>query len=230
MRRIYIFIIVVPFLICLLIGCDAIFHRNIDEGHIIFEITYPETKVGDVMVSMLPSEMILRFKGNKTAGELVAGMGIFKTTLIANPNTKVVYHLLKLMNQKYVVKSDSSEIKDLYSELPPMKIIKTEETREIAGYSCKKAIITFEGNVKEEFSIYYTDDISIVNSNWCTPFHDIAGVLLEYEVRKYNYRMKLTAIEVVKGEVDNSYFEIPDDYESIAKEEMDKIFEGFKEI
>ena len=118
MRRVYILIVLVPFLICLLVGCDAIFHRNIDQGHIVFEITYPETEVGDLMANMLPNEMILRFKENKTAGELVAGMGIFQTSLIADPNTKAVYQLLKLMNQKYVVRSDSSEIKDLYSELP----------------------------------------------------------------------------------------------------------------
>ena len=57
------------------------FHRNINEGHIVFEISYPETEVGDLMASMLPNEMILRFKENKTAGELVAGMGIFQSHL-----------------------------------------------------------------------------------------------------------------------------------------------------
>ena len=111
-----------------------------------------------------------------------------------------------------------------------MAIIKTNDTKEIVGYTCKRAIVKFEGNIKEEFSIYYTDEISIANSNWCTPFRDITGVLLEYEVRKYNYEMRLKAVEIVKEEIDNSYFDIPDDYESIGKEEMDKIFEGFKEI
>ena len=134
------------------------------------------------------------------------------------------------MNKKYVVKSDSTEIKGLYSELPEMQVVKTNETKEIIGYKCKRAIVKFEGNIKEEFSIFYTEEISIANSNWCTPFHDIKGVLLEYNVRKYNYEMKLEAVEIVKEEIDNSYFEIPDDYEIIGKEEMDKIFEGFKEI
>ncbi|HIA36187.1 MAG TPA: hypothetical protein EYN89_05475 [Flavobacteriales bacterium] len=223
-------ILTVPFIICLLSGCDALFHRNIDEGRIVFEISYPKTEIGDVMASMLPSEMHLRFKDNRTAGELVAGMGLFQTSLIADPNTKVVYQLLKLMNKKYVVKSDSTEIKGLYSELPEMQVVKTNETKEIIGYKCKRAIVKFEGNIKEEFSIFYTEEISIANSNWCTPFHDIKGVLLEYNVRKYNYEMKLEAVEIVKEEIDNSYFEIPDDYEIIGKEEMDKIFEGFKEI
>jgi len=230
MRQVFVIFVVISFLICLLVGCDTIFHRNIDEGQIVFEITYPETEVGDVMASMLPSEMTLRFKDNKTAGELVAGMGIFQTSLIANPKTKIVHQLLKLMNQKYVLTSDSSGIKSLYSELPEMKITKTDETKEIAGYHCKKAIVIFEGDVKEEFNIFYTDKINIKNSNWCTPFLEIDGVLLEYEVRKYNYRMKLKAIEVIKEDVADSFFEIPNDYESISKEEMDKIFEGFQEI
>ncbi|MFH1319100.1 MAG: hypothetical protein ABII90_00390 [Bacteroidota bacterium] len=218
------------FLIISLTGCDAIFKRNIKEGIIVFEITYPETDAGDLMASLLPNEMILKFKNNITVGEFNAGMGIFKTSLIAYPDRKEIAHLVKIMNKKYVLLIDSTEINDLYSELPEMKIELIDETKVIAGYKCKKAIVTFKDKIKDEFSIYYTNEIDIKNPNWSSPFHEIDGVLLEYQLRKYNFEMRLTAKEVKQSKIDSSDFDIPSDYKMITQDEMDEIFEGFKEI
>ena len=224
------YLLLIPLTFTILSGCDTLFHRNITEGMIEFEISYPETAAGDLMAGLLPREMILKFKNDKTIGELSAGMGVFKTALIADPETRMVHQLLKIMSKKYVLELDSNEIRDLYGELPVMKVHFTDETREIAGYKCHKAIVTFKNNIKEEFSIFYTNDIGIKDSNWCTPFNEISGVLLEYHVRKYNYDMKLTAIKVSRAEVDDVDFSVPADYEQISQDEMDKIFEGFKEI
>ncbi|PCH92025.1 MAG: hypothetical protein COB85_08595 [Bacteroidetes bacterium] len=157
-------------------------------------------------------------------------MGVFKTALIADPSTRIVHQLLKIMSKKYVMELDSNEIHQLYGELPEMKVHFTDETKEIAGYKCHKAVVTFKNNIKEEFNIFYTDEIDIENSNWCTPFNEIKGVLLEYHVRKYNYEMKLVATKVTKADIDANDFVVPSDYEQISQDEMDKIFEGFKEI
>ena len=218
-----------PVLIFGFMGCDSLYHKSISEGVIEFEITYPETDAGDLMASLLPSEMTLKFKDNKTIGEL-SSMGIFKTSLIAYPDSKKVAQLVKIMTKKYVLMLDSTEVKDLYSELPEMTIHFVDETKEIAGYKCKKAIITFKNNIKDEFSVYYTNDIEIKNSNWYTPFYEIDGVLLEYQVRKYNIEMRLTATRVTNSTVDDSEFEIPPDYNKITQEEMNQIFEGFQDI
>ena len=223
-------ILIVFIFVSLFCGCDKIFQKNIKEGFIDFKITYPEIEASNVMAGILPHEMKLMFKENKTSGEFTAGMGIFKITLITYPETKIVYQLMKLMSKKYAIKIDSSDLKSLYAELPEMTVKLVDETKIIAGYKCKKAMVTFKNNIKEEFSIYYTDEIGLVNSNWCTPFHEISGVLLEYQVRKYNFEMKFSAINVVKEKIDDSVFELPSDYELISQEEMDKIFEGFKEI
>ncbi len=229
MKRSWLLTFFLPVLIIGLAGCDSLYHKSISEGVIEFEITYPETDAGDLMSSILPNEMTLKFKNNKTIGEL-SSMGIFTTSVIAYPDSKKVAQLVKIMTKKYVLMLDSAEVKDLYSELPEMTIHFVDETKEIAGYKCKKATITFKNNIKEEFSVYYTNDIGIKNSNWCTPFHEIDGVLLEYQVRKYNIEMRLTAKSVMKSVVDDSEFEIPPDYDTITQEEMSDIFEGFQAI
>ncbi|MBL4656597.1 MAG: hypothetical protein JKX73_01255 [Flavobacteriales bacterium] len=229
MKLVYLFFL--PCIFVFFSGCDAIFHPDIKEGYILFEITYPETDAGSLMAGILPNEMTFRFKEDgRTVGSLTAGMGVFKTELMAFPETKTVFQLVKLMNQKYALKVDSSEIESLYAELPEMKIHFVDSTKVIAEYECKMAIVTFKDNIKEEFSIFYTDDIALHNSNWCTPFHEIKGVLLEYQVRKYNYEMRLTATTVKPEQIDEQFFVIPEDYEEIDQNGMDKIFEGFKEI
>ncbi|MBN4072183.1 hypothetical protein JYT14_00480 [Flavobacteriales bacterium AH-315-E23] len=228
MKRIYISLL--PLLLFFLSGCEHMFHDHIEEGYIEFEITYPETDAGSIMAGILPNQMILRFKDDRTVGTLSAAMGAFRTEMMAFPETKTVYQLVKIMNDKHALRVDSNEIESLYAELPEMKIQFMDSTKMIAGYECKKAIVTFKDNIKDEFSIYYTDDIDLFNSNWCTPFHEISGVLLEYQVRKYNYELRLTATRVVKEKIDESYFVIPDDYVEIDKDGMDKIFEDFKEI
>ncbi|MBL4754049.1 MAG: hypothetical protein JKY52_10715 [Flavobacteriales bacterium] len=226
----HLYISLLPLLLIFLSGCDTLFHEDIKEGYIEFEITYPETDAQSIIFNILPTEMILRFKDDRTAGSLSAAMGAFQTEMLAFPETKTVYQLVKIMNDKHALRVDSTEIESLYAELPEMKIHFVDSTKLVAGYKCKKATVTFKDNIKEEFSIWYTDEIDIANSNWCTPFHEISGVLLEYQVRKYNYELKLVATNVVKEEIDESYFDIPKDYVEIDQDGMDKIFESFSDI
>jgi len=228
MNRLY--IIFLPLFILFFSGCENIFKSNVEEGLIEFEITYPETGAGDLMAGILPNQMILRFKDDRTAGSLGTPMGIFKTELLSFPETRTIYQLVKLMNQKHALRVESNDIESLYSELPEMKIHFVDSTKEVAGYECKMAVVTFKDNIKEEFSIFYTDEIDLENSNWFTPFHEIRGVLLEYQIRKYNYELRLTATKVISKEIDESYFVVPDDYVEIDQNGMDMIFEGFRDI
>jgi len=211
-------------------GCKSIFYKDVSEGVIEFDITYPNNEAGEIMAAFLPDEMILKFKDNKTAGTFAAGMGVFKATMISDPQTKTVWQLFKVLKEKYVHEFDSTQITSIFTDLTESKITFVDETKEIAGYTCKKAIVTFKDNIKEEFSVYYTNDIDIKNSNWFTPFHEIDGVLLEYQVRKYNYEMRLIAKEVKSEEVEDAAFEIPEGYLDVGANEMERILDQYKNI
>jgi hypothetical protein len=90
--------------------------------------------------------------------------------------------------------------------------------------------VTFKDNIKEEFNVYYTNDIDIKHSNWFTPFHEIDGVLLEYQVRKYNYEMRLVARDVKREDIGDNEFEVPDGYINVGAAEMNEILEQYKNI
>lgn len=182
----------------------------------------------DIMfASMMPKNMKMKFKDNNTVNELKTGAGVFQTKFINQSKNKQLIHLVKLVNSKYGLILDSTEIYESYAKQNDgMKIEKTQETKEIAGYKCYKAKITFD-HPENNFDVYYTTEIEIKDPNWCTPFHEIEGVLMEYQLENYNILMRLTAESVSFEEIDAGEFEMPDDYEQISQKEMEEKFLDF---
>ncbi len=179
------------------------------------------------MASLAPSKMSLKYKDDKTCMEISAGMGLFFTTVISNPETKTLTQTVKLLNKKVFHVFDSQAIEKEVAKMPAITIEQTTETKEIAGYKCKKAIVKFNDNSHPPFSIYYTDAIKIADANWNSPFKQIDGVLMEYQVDKYGMEMKFTAKTVNKIEVDDATFESPKDYKEVSQKELDEMFQAF---
>jgi hypothetical protein len=103
----------------------------------------------------------------------------------------------------------------------------------IADYECKEAIATLYGDSIETFTIYYTDQIRLKEPNWFTQYAGIAGVLMEYQVERYDLCTRFTAVKVLKQEIENDIFEVPDLYEDLEEDEMtikmQEIFNNFSE-
>lgn len=182
----------------------------------------------DIMLaSMMPKSMKMKFKDNNTVSELKTGAGVFQTKFINQSKEKKLIHLVKMVNSKYGLILDSAEIYDSYAKkVDGMRIEKTQETKEIAGYKCYRAKVTFN-HPENNFDIYYTNDIKIKSPNWCTPFHEIDGVLMEYQLENYNILMRLTAENVSEQDIEESEFKMPDDYEEISQDEMEEKFLDF---
>jgi GLPGLI family protein len=102
----------------------------------------------------------------------------------------------------------------------------TSETKEIAGYTCKKAIITIPEE-DQELIVYFTEELGSGAINFDNPqFKDINGVMLEFEIPNQNFTMKLEAVSVEKKNVPESDFTIPDGYQIKTKEELQQMFGG----
>ena len=201
---------------------------KISEGIIEYEITYPRIAQDDIfMLGMMPKEMKMKFKNNNTIGELKTGAGVFTTKFITNNNERNLFHYLKLVNKKYGLILDSADIYGSYAKKPDdMKLIPSDSTKVIAGYTCKRMDVAFSDSTKN-FTIYYTNEIEIKDPNWCSPFHEISGVLMEYNFTQFNIEMHLTARSVTAVDLSNEEFAIPADYEKISQAEMEEKFTDF---
>ena len=200
----------------------------VNEGKIVYALSYPQFEDDNIFTSMFPSEMTFKFKNSNTKNELKTKMAIFSTSLLANNKEKKVTHLVKIANKYSGLEMDSMEIMEEYGKKPVgMNIIPTEKTKEIAGYTCNHALVTFESDSTKNFDIYYTNQIGIEDPNWCTPFHEVSGVLMEAKVNKFNIDMHMVAIQVVAEEYSEDEFIIQQEYQPITVAEMADIFQSF---
>lgn len=208
-------------------GCSPSDEKYISEGIIEYDAVVVDQS--SPMASVAPDKMTIKFKDNKSYAEVTAGFGLFSTSFIANPENLTTIQLVKLFNKKFAHIADSVAINKEKSVSPKIKITPTKETKIIAGYKCKKVIISFEDTVQSSNSLYYTDEINFKNPNWnVVPFYELEGVLMEYQVKRYGLEMKFTAKSVTKTSIEDDLFELPNGYKLISQEEMDQLFQGFQ--
>ena len=227
-RVLFISILTVLALLVMLFGCENFTTSKISEGTIEYAVTYPPGNQDNFMTSMLPATIKYNFKNNEASVDLEISMGIVSTSLIANLNKKQVMQTLSVMGKKFAVVMDTNGVKKMLEKEPKRKITFLKETKQIAGYKCEKAHIDFEADSIKDFDVYYTKDINIQDPNWSSPFNEIKGVLMEFQIQKYGVEMILTAKNVIKRDIEDGHFELSPDYKLISIEEMDQMFTDMK--
>lgn len=213
------------FSILIINGCKHDDGKFISEGSI--EYAASVLDMSNSMASMAPSKMLIKFKNNKSIVEMSAGMGLFSTSFVSDPETKTLTQMVKLLNKKFVVYQDSNSIKK-ENESYKFEIKPTNETKIICGYKCQKAIVHITESEVEapDFTIYYTKELNIKDPNFSNPFQAIDGVLMEYQLKKFGLEMKFVATKIAKEAVDDKDFEVPTDYKKITPKELDELFQG----
>lgn len=200
----------------------------ITEGKIIYDLTYPKFTEDNIFTSMFPSEMLFKFKDNNSKNELKTKMNVFSTILLASNEKKTITHLVRIANKYSGLVMDSVEIMEEYGKKPDgMTITKTDSIKEIAGYACKHAHVSFKNDSAKAFDVFYTEEIGIEQPNWCTPFHEINGVLMEATVNQFNIDMHMVAREVVKESFPDEEFMVTKEFQPITVTEMADIFQSF---
>lgn len=207
------------------IGCQPTDEKFISEGSIEYAASVVDQS--NPMANMAPSKLTIKFKNNMSCAEMSAGMGLFSTSFIADPEKKSLIQLVKLLNKKFSMVMDEADLKK-ENELFNMEIIPSKETKMIAGYKCQKATVHYKAGDFPNFDIFYTKDLNIKNSNFANPFYMIDGVLMEYQMTKFGLEMKFTATAVKKEDIDDSVFQLPADYKLISKEEMNTMLLGLQ--
>lgn len=194
-------------------------NEKIEQGIIEFKIDYPTIAENDILLEFLPTQMEFIFKDNSYRNNIVAGMGLFSTSFINNQETKSITQTVKMLNNKYV---STLQTEDLINDpnFRNLEIEFLEDEKEIAGYNCKLARITVHGDSVWTYDAYYTKEIGIDYPNRLTPFDKIDGVLLDYQIIKYNTHMHFTAEEVIPKEINGQIERIDEGYETVTSEEL----------
>jgi len=185
-------------------------------------ITYDIAVEGDIDPSkkaFLPTQMTAFIKENMARMEIIS---VMKQVFINDKETMTQTLLMDIMGDKVAIQAKKEDIEKELEEAPALTFEETQETKEIAGYSCKKVKVTDEeGNIT---TLYYTTDIDYENPNWHSQYRDIKGVLMEYSSQMGEIKMTFTVKEVKKQKIKDSLFEIPSDYTIMTPEEAQAKF------
>lgn len=202
---------------------NAVAQKKVTEGKIVYGITLSGDADG-MMAAMMPTEMTMRFKGTKARTEMISSMSetvILTDSKVKNEGTI----LLDIMGSKYAMKMDEKSIKEQEDKLPKYEVKETTETKDIAGYKCKKAILTNTAN-KEEVIVYYTEDIPNMENTLTAQFKSLKGMPMEFTAKMNEVSMTLLVKSITKEKVEDAAFLVPSEYKVVTQEELMKEFGG----
>jgi len=221
-------------LIAILYSCSSgtdLFKDQMTEGQILYKVTYPDMDDDNMMASILPSEMKIAFKGNYYNSEFNTYGGIFKNKITVDAEHEKYSQMLKIFKKKIACEYDQVDIDELMQDFPPFVIMESGVLDTLAGVPCKRAHGVFYDLNARDIEIYYSEQIGVKNPNWCSPFNEIDGFLLGYDIDMFNIRMRMIANEVSQGQVDKNEFSITEDYKKVSykyiKIEIEKLMESF---
>lgn len=195
--------------------------KMVSEGKIIYEISYPDMMLDAEMLAMMPKESVVFFKGDFSRTDLNMGMGITSSSIF-NSKTGEVIALTDLMGTKTAMKISAGDQKKSkeQNKRSQMKVILTGQTKEIAGYPCKRAVVKNDDDTA--LDIYFTENIK-ARTTATIDWKEINGFPMEYYLDQNGLKMKFTATKVLLENVEDSLFQIPEGYKMITQEEMMKM-------
>lgn len=200
---------------------------QVTEGNVKYSIdmssTNPEMQMQLAM--MQGSTFELSFLGDQTRSEMNMG-SMMKIVTITDAKAEGAVMLMSGMMGNTAVKMTADDLKKNTDETPEAEITLTDETKDIQGFKCKKAIVTNEEGV--ESVIWYSEEIAVnkLGQNYLN--NKVPGFPLEFEMNQGEVKMTMTSTEfnkkldkkLVKTMFDTT---IPEGYTEMSPEQLGNI-------
>ena len=190
-------------------------NKKLKQGKASFKITYDLDAEKQQYAAMLPSNVDIYFKEGKSCAETSGGM--MTQRIISEQSTGDSYTLMEMMGEKVALKTTKGEAVSKVSANGTPEVNITKEKKEIAGYNCTKAIISFKN--QPSFDVWFTKDLEGMNGGYAR-YEGIEGMMLEYEVKVDGMGMKYVCTSITDVAVDDAKFVVPQDYRPISTADL----------
>lgn len=192
---------------CLIISSFTSFgQKTISEGVIIYNISIQTGSKEPKMADMLDgATTTIYIKGNQSRSEMISSLGSETTILDARTGSGVI--LKAYSGQKLMITMEKPDWEKKNKKYEGIRFEMTEETMEIAGYKCKKAIAHLADG--SSFIVYYTPEIDVANKEYEAQFKTLPGLAMQYEWQYGKMQFKYTISKISFESVPVSKFEIP---------------------
>lgn len=209
------------FLLILLSAQAGLLKAQNSSGYILFSMQYSESGLSKEEMAMLPEQSEWWFKGGKMKMRMPMGMGMQSDVLVMEDK---VFLLMDLMGNKMAMKTDREEMEKQVGKNKKYKLkSKSAETKTIAGYECRKAIMGAEG--EKDMMVWYTDKIKGAGS-WYYQMDELDGFPLEFSMKTNEIDIRMVAKEVKLETVSDDVFSVPEGYKVMSQSEMMQMMGG----
>ena len=210
----------------LLFGC-SISHEDqkTSEGTIFYKIAYSHPQTLDVPQELLPGIMVMKFNNRYTNSTIEGFMGLFSISIVSDLKETRSTTMLKIFDKKYYYQGAVGATPG-YPENPgTIKITPLDEEKIIAGVKCKKALIEYTDQEIKPFNVYYTTEIGPKHPNINNPYHELPGVLMEFDLSIGDLSMRMIADRINMNAGSKNDFSIPENYKPISENKMKELID-----
>jgi GLPGLI family protein len=227
MRHPHITVIIVVFLLAS--SCNYTDNRHkITSGRIDYKITYLNDDLDNKTMELLPKRLKLIFNEKQADNNIEGFLGFYKLNAITDFHTRKCSTILKVFDKQYLFKGRRDEQMCCFDTMEDMEISETNETKNIAGFNCKKSIIHLP-STDETFVIYYTDEIYLKHPNSTNPYKKVKGVLMEFELNLLYLKMRFVAEKYHAMSKEDQQNKLPENMKVVSRDQMTQILNKLME-
>ena len=180
--------------------------KTISEGTMVYDIVIQSgNKEPQIADAIDGGTVTIYIKGGQSRSDMVSALG--KETTIHETKTGNAVILKEYSGQKLMITLTKDNWEAKNKAYKDIKFELTDETKTIAGYTCKKAIAGMPGG--KSFVVYYAPDLLVTNKEYNASFKNLPGLALQYEYESGTMRYKYTISKINFDPIPASKFDFP---------------------
>jgi GLPGLI family protein len=192
------------------------------QGMVVYDMSFEGANLPPEALAMLKGSTVTTYiKGEKRRIDTSTPMS--SQSAIVDEKSKTIVTLMDVMGEKYLIKMNEADVKKETEKNPQPSIKYLDDTKEIAGYKCKKAelaVKTSEGK-EETVHVFYTTEIPA--SDLKSAYKGLKGFPMEYTINQSGMKITMVASKVSKESIADNKFELPKEgYKETTMEEFQK--------
>ena len=136
---------------------------------------------------------------------MVSSLGTQATIIDDTKNTVTI--IKEYGDQKYIITLTPADWRDVNRKFENVTFTYSDDTKKIAGYTCKKAIGKLPDGTT--FTVWYTPELVPDNKDFQYANRSLPGLAMEYESAMGNLRVTYTVSRISFNPVPAAKFDIP---------------------
>lgn len=187
-------------------------------GKVTYAVRYDDTDLSDEDLSMLPSEAVIVFKGDRMRMDMSMGLGMSSAVIVQRDQ---VYTLMDVLGDKFAIRTNREEIRKDSKDPDAYRLKQlTGDFKDIAGHRCRKAVLECKG--QEDMTVWYTDRMKS-SATWYYQMDGIEGFPMEFDLKAAGMSVRMAAVSVQDSEPSDGVFNVGTEYRIMKQEEVAKM-------